>query len=625
VELGPPVVLHTVSMCAAEQALLSKNKTDFLKKSYFDSCASISIFPHDTPLMERKRCRTVVVLASGERIFYEWKGLHVLWGWGLVGKAGANIISQDSIRERYEVSYNDVFDYYMLKERVGDLCFYANKVQGVFEINLEQQQVETIIPNTNHFVSFAHRAGRVIDASASARAWLLHESYLHLHPTRMKIMLEEGRFKAWRLKASDIDEAGIDGCHACHESHDSIIHHIQHSLFPAAEIGTHFHADVAYVGKYRYLLMVEALCRYAMAFKLKSRSSESLSEAMIKGRNHFVHCGWTKPCTVWWDGEKGAITSLIAQELVQGMRLEHDGADQKEKLAEAVTKVLHNAMRAVYLGHPYTIASSIVHLLFENTVRVYNHLPNSSTKNPSTRWELVHRAMSVSHSSTNITPGFGVIIYVKELQQKKSLLSQRNVIAMVVGHEDNTRQLMVIPLDDDKLIAIKREDYCLANVTQELILICNKWAWAEPIVRYQELVRVERDAMPMSSSLGQPSQEDGDEEEFLLGEEFQESQSSDSGEESVEETIAMRVKTRSRKFVAAAVAVTDQSPSSLHDPMDEGFFGEVEWEPTFMSEKEFKTSSYEQVFFVAEKVVRADCIPLCTLWLDQAVHSMLGR
>jgi hypothetical protein len=92
-----------------------------------------------------------------------------------------------------------------------------------------------------------------------------------------------------------------------------------------------------------------------------------------------------------------------------------------------------------------------------------------------------------------------------------------------------------------------------------------------------------------------------------LGEEFQESQSSDSGEESVEEKIAMQVKTLSRKFVAAAVAEIDQSPSSLHDPMDEGFFGEVEWEPKFISEKEFKTSSYEQVFFVAEKVVRADC------------------
>lgn len=122
-----------------------------------------------------------------------------------------------------------------------------------------------------------------------------------------------------------------------------------------------------------------------------------------------------------------------------------------------MTKVLHNMMRCSYLGHPYALHFDLMPNLYEMSVSVPNQLSTESTGHGQSRWDLVNRHASPS-SGEYLGLGFGTVVAVNELAQNKTLMYQRNLLAIVVGREDATHQMVVFPLDNTKSIPIRRAD-----------------------------------------------------------------------------------------------------------------------------------------------------------------------
>jgi hypothetical protein len=478
---------------------------------YFDSGASVSIYPEDTSLLETRSRTTLVRTAGGDVIEYKRIGLHATWGWGIVGPAPACIISLSAVRQRFHVAFDDALDAFRITERHGARSYDAWNHGGVYEINMTDA-----VP-TVEAVLFAHRHGQLNKCSEAERAKLLHESTAHCPYPKLRAMLKAGCFSSWNVTDAALAKAGVADCHACMCGRDSIIHHVDHPVALADGIGEHFHCDIGYVFNLRYLVCVESITNYIVAVPLKDRSASEIARATVSVRNRFSNLGWAKPTKFWWDVEAGAVAAARGLLASDGIELAFGGADRHEKKAEIMTKQIHNAMRCVYLGQPYRLPYSLGGHLFEHCVDAINHLSNTTTGIGNTRWALVHRKPDTGES---LNVPFGTTVYVKELKQDAgSLLAQRNRLGIVVGRDTDSSQLTVMSLDANKGL-VRRGDFRMAECSLSVVRILNQWADSEAMITSMDLYDsrgADEDYLPMSPHLGQ---DDGFSEEEDGGSDF---------------------------------------------------------------------------------------------------------
>jgi hypothetical protein len=146
-------------------------------------------------------------------------------------------------------------------------------------------------------------------------------------------------------------------------------------------------------------------------------------------------------------------------------------------------------------------------------VDAINHLSNTTTGIGNTRWALVNRKPDTGE---HLNVPFGTIVYVKELHQDAtSLLAQRNRLGIVVGRDNDSSQLTVMSLDDNKGL-VRRGDYRMAKCSPAVVRIVNQWADSEAMITSSDLYDsrgADEDYLPVSPHLGQNdgySEEDGD-------------------------------------------------------------------------------------------------------------------
>jgi hypothetical protein len=310
---------------------------------------------------------------------------------------------------------------------------------------------------------------------------------------------------------------------------------------------------------------------------LKNRGEEEITKAMKECSNYFRHLGWTSPKKFWWDGEKGAVSSSLNHFADAGISINFTAAEQHERKAEAMTKVIHNAMRCIFLGQPYRLPYALGGFLFEHAVRTVNHLCEATMGQERTRWEHIHQSKL---SGTPFRAPFGALVYVKEPRETKGkhhLLAQRNRLGIVVRQDDETNNVVVMSLDGGKGL-VRRADFRMAQMTNDLVRVINAWADDDgPLIRSSDMILPDRLGLPMSPTLGQGKEESDWEEEG-------DSAGSESEKDPTDEENPPELPTRSSKRVKRVPARYQMSTLA-------------------MAEDEFDEKYLEKIFFTTERTV----------------------
>jgi hypothetical protein len=589
-------------------------------RAFLDTGASISIFPTGTPVLAQRRRHTNITLADGSNRDYSNWGLHEIYGWGLMGDTSVIIVSFTKLRERFKITTDDALNVFVCEERDGIRVLNAWEVGGVYVIDPAGKRQNELSDaarsiEAGEYCAFAHRTGMLRESTARARAILLHEALGHINFKRLAVMIRNNRFKVWDLKEKDILDAGLQFCHACRSANDSWIQHKQVHTKELREIGRDFHCDLAYVGKHRYLFAVESVTRFMIVYKLNSRKSKDFLPGFVSIKAYFVQRGWTKSSIFWWDGEKGAIAS-IGTGAIPNVEIRVTTA-KPEKIAEAMTKVVHNSMRATWLGHPYLLEYALLFMLFEWCIQSINLWSNQADGNGPSRWELVNRTPP-AEDGDNLGLGFGVVVYVKEVEQRKSLLVQRNCLGIIVGRSQDTFAVTVMLLDDERThISLRRDEVRMADLSLELIALLKERAEQGPIVSYRDMCGVVKENLPLSPFLGQAAdggdpineEEDASEE----GVEEQETTTGEGGEHSTGTGEETRYPARDRRrpdyfgfFSPAGLELGSDKESPEGGVLNpDGEASNPQLEVLYWSDEEFASNKETwEVLFTHEKVIK---------------------
>lgn len=527
------------------------------------------MYPADTQFESRKARTTRIKGVAGDAVCTEI-GYTTAFKWGaiMVGLPGT-IVSMTKAQESYDVTFDNHESVFYLRERDGDRVFHAHANDGgVYELiqvagergNTEylvafahrgvgattrESRASCVHEANSHFpvptasgvllrwdvnqddmmraeeechscwnrdedaatIFFSHRRGHFRDLPPIDRAKLLHEALNHRVYPQIAKEVQAGHYSHFQLTKEDLLAAHKLGCEGCSEGRSGIIHHVPRQVPLATEPGSVFHCDVTYVGKKRYLTIVDGSELFVIASPLSSRRTEELRNGMVAASTYFRNRGWKPERTLFlWDGELGAAMGEVAKLLIPGLELRFVGGGQHNKVVEAVTKQLRDAMRICYLAHPYALSYTLLPQLFEWCVQGYNLITNAATGTERTRWEIVNRKSS---DGAMLAVGFGVAVMVRELERTSHQAAHhsKNRIGLVVARECETSQFTIQCLDDG-LGQVRRDDLLMVPISPSLIDAVNKWGESSPLVRLTDLLRLESQRhIPISATLGQPMEE----------------------------------------------------------------------------------------------------------------------
>lgn len=445
--------------------------------SLLDSGAAISMFSKTMPIWRERRAEMRIQVAGGGEVTLHRLGFNPVWGWGWISGDTISLISQSAILDKFNVFFNNDENMYTLCERAGPMMFHAYARNGVYAIDTGETTDELLSAQT---VTAALALGRKLRAAVhnlgqAERAKLLHATLGHCSAQRLKNMIREGALSAWDLTAHDIEEADLEHCHGCSLGKDSIIHHEQRPTTLPTHVASDLHCDIFHGVDQYYLFCVEAVTNFIVAVPIADRSEDTLCEAMLQARDYFRNLEWAGPKRFWWDNEAGAVSG--AQQLLDehGITLHFAAAEQSEKRAEAMTKAVKNAMRATAYGLAYAFPESYTRPLFRYVVSALNHLTVDSSGKGLSRWALIHRT---ADNGALLQVPFGTLVYVEESRRKKPqgyAMMPRQRLAIVVGREDNTRNLLVQSVAEGKGL-LRRTDFKLAALTPQTLRLADEWS-----------------------------------------------------------------------------------------------------------------------------------------------------
>ena len=174
------------------------------------------------------------------------------------------------------------------------------------------------------------------------------------------------------------------------------------------------------------------------------------------------------------------------------------------KIAENVTRTLHNMMRASWFAHNFRLPHSLAPLCLEYVVSGYNHtaLQNAYI----TQWAMIHRASQDDGERVGLP--FGTPCMVDEtpnVQTHPPLLRERQRLGLVVGRSDLASGSSIFCLNSR---VVQRMDVFVIDVTEDVIHQLNALADEGTVTRKEDF--------PVSDLLdglvqAHPSKVDGEE------------------------------------------------------------------------------------------------------------------
>lgn len=300
-------------------------------------------------------------------------------------------------------------------------------------------------------------------------AWILHEILAHASEKSIIQAITSGEYSSLGLSAEDVRAAGLSQCAGCirgkmrggfltRKTRRNKTTGSEDEPEPEKEsvqIGSHQHADVAYV-MFRasityYFISTDQATGFVFSRQMKNKSAKSIKEA-IKALAA-EHRGYQKEreektgiITLHTDPDSSILSLARSDQLVEiGVQHVSVSPDVHEKRAERTIQTIKSKARATLHGLDFLLPSMFLTDLIDYVILGINQTPNNKTAGL-TPWRLVTTEAVDAH---HFQVPFGCAGYFHNPYYTSSIGSPKASPGFTIGRYPRTRTLKAYIFKED--------------------------------------------------------------------------------------------------------------------------------------------------------------------------------